>query len=154
MNPGFVNQTLDVRTGNGEDDYLLEPLDFIRGNGTVLRAPIGSTTDGLSTPRIIRNLPGYDSTGEDWFSGVGHDAGYRGYLLILPKALIPATGIPDNDNKFFKANFTQKQCDDMILEMMASQGVNIIRRHIIYYALRLFGWIAFRTDRLKSGRQT
>ena len=137
--PGFREMTLDVTTGNGADDILLEPLIFDRLDGSVVRAPIGSTTDGLSTPKIVRLLPGYDSTGEDWFSGVLHDAAYRNQLEILCKP-----------TQFWaKARFTQKQCDKLILEAMLLQGVGFWRRHIIYRALRLFGWIAFRRDRAR-----
>lgn len=147
MKTGFVNSTLDVRTGNGADDELTEHLDLVRVNGDINRAPSGSFTDGISTPKIIRILPGFDSTGDDWFSGVIHDAGYRGTLLILRKSLIPPYGIPESNFCFTPANFTQKQCDDMILEAMELQGVGVIRRHVIYYALRLFGRFAFRKDR-------
>ena len=129
--------TLDVSTGNGADDVLLEPLFFDRLDGSVVRAPLGGTTDGLSTPKIVRIIPGYDSTGDDWFSGVLHDSGYRDQLEILCKPT----------QNWVKAHYTQKECDDLILEAMTLQGVGFIRRHVIYYALRLFGGFAFRGDR-------
>ena len=132
--------TLDVATGNGADDVLLEVLTFARHNNSRVRAPIGGTTDGLSTPKIIRNLPGYDSTGDDWFSGVLHDSGYRDQLEILCKVTYQWT----------KAHFTQKQCDELILEAMQAQGVRFIRRWTIYLALRAAGGFAFRADRKQS----
>lgn len=141
MPPGFQQKTLDVSTGDGLDDVLLEPLEFVRRNGDRLRAPIGSTTDGLSTPKIVRLIPGYDATGDDWFSGVLHDSGYRDFLEVFCKV-----------TQFWSvAHFTQKQCDDLILEAMILQGVGWWRRHTIYVALRCFGFRAFAADRLKSG---
>ena len=79
---GFQNDSLTVKTRDGLDDILLEELTFVRRDGTILRAPIGSTTDGLSTPKIVRLIPGYDATGDDWWSGVLHDASYRGFLQV------------------------------------------------------------------------
>jgi len=46
MTPGFVNITLDVKTSNGLEDILLEPLEFVRVNNRRIRAPIAGTTDG------------------------------------------------------------------------------------------------------------
>jgi len=134
MTEGFDNLTLDVATGNGADDVLLEPLVFVRHDRSRVRAPIGGTTDGLSTPKIIRILPGYDSTGDDWFSGVLHDAGYRDQVTC----------------QWVKAHFTQKQCDELIYEAMKAQGVGFMRRWTIYLALRAFGGFDFRSDRKQS----
>ena len=141
MKLGFHHDGLDVHTHNGLDDVLLDNLIFNRTNGERLRAPIGSTTDGLSTPKIIRILPGYDATGDDWLSGVLHDAAYRNQLEIF-------CGVTQS---WVKARLTQKQSDGLILEAMTAQRVGWIRRHIIYFALRVFGSFAFRSDRLKAG---
>jgi hypothetical protein len=134
MNYGFQNSSLDVRTRDGLDDILIEELTFVRRDGTILRAPIGSTTDGLSTPKIVRVIPGYDATGDDWWSGVLHDSAYRDFLQV-------------NEGVWKPAHFTQKECDDLILEAMTAQGVGFLRRHTIYFALRLFGSFAFKGDR-------
>ena len=112
LSRGFQNKSLAVRTQNGLDDTFLEHLYFTNRYGIKLRAPIGSTTDGLSTPRFIRMLPGYDATGDDWFCGGIHDAGYRGYLEVL-----------SNNNEWRKAWYTQRQCDELILDAMETQGV-------------------------------
>ena len=118
---------------------LEEDLLFITSAGVFYRAPVGSTTDGLSTPRIIRNLPGYDATGDDWWSGVIHDAAYRGFLERQ-----------DTYGQWHKANLTQCQADDLIFDAMTLQGVGCVRRHVIFCALRLFGGAAFREDRRKA----
>lgn len=136
MQRGFHNYKLDVATHDGLNDILLEPLVFTNRFGRLLRAPKGSTTDGLSTPKIVRVLPAYDATGDDWWSGVLHDAAYRGFLEIQ-----------NHLGEWQKADYSQKQADDMILDAMESQGVGFIRRHIIYYALRLFGRFAYAQDK-------
>lgn len=143
MKPGFQQRSLKIETNDGADDVLLDPLTFVCRNGVIYRAPIGSTTDGLSTPKIVRILPGYDSTGDDWLSGVLHDAAYRNFLEVRCSNRLA-------DGVWRQAKLTQKECDTMILEAMKSQGVGLIRRHIIYCALRLFGRFAFASDRKTS----
>jgi hypothetical protein len=140
---GFQNRTLDVKTRDGLDDMLIEPLYFVDRAGRRFRAPDGSTTDGLSTPKIIRILPGYDATGDDWWSGVLHDAAYRNFL-----ELEPGIGIWE------KAELTQAQSDALIFEAMTTQKVGWWRRHLIYYALRLFGSGDFKRDRRTSAAAT
>ena len=133
MAAGFQNKTLDTRTSNGLNDTLLEPLVFIRENGDLIQAPIGGTTDGLSVPRCVQNI--IPATGGDWFSGVIHDSAYRNELQILKNGV------------WVTANYNQQECDDLILEAMKSQEVNIVMRHTIYRALRMFGSFAFKDDR-------
>jgi Protein of unknown function (DUF1353) len=135
---GFQNLSLEVKTRDGLDDVLLEALRFVDAQGRHWRAPIGSTTDGLSTPKIIRCLPGYDATGDDWWSGVLHDAAYRNTLEI------------ETDGNWKKADLTQADSDALILAAMVTQRVGWWRRHIIYWALRLFGSLAFEKDRQKT----
>jgi len=36
--------------------------------------------------------------------------------------------------------FVRKICDDLFLEAMESDGVEYIKRHVMYYVVRLFGW--------------
>ncbi len=145
MTPGFQNKTLDVRTGDGLDDVLLQPLDFIRKDGTRLRCPNGGTTDGLSVPKGIRILPGYDATGDDWFSGVLHDSGYRRQLMMFRDGFW-IKAVPDV--------YGREDIDGLILEAMELQGVGFIRRHTIYRALRMFGQAAFDADACKVTQAT
>lgn len=131
----FKNKTLDVRTGDGIDDTLLEGLYYTAKDGTEYCAPILSTTDGLSVPRCCQNI--IPATGGDWFSGVLHDAAYRDQLQKMEAGI------------WQKATLTQEQCDGLILEAMESQGVNMFECELVYRALRLFGHTAFAADRAK-----
>jgi hypothetical protein len=137
MQFGFQQTTLAVKTRDGLDDILLEPLVFLRGNGDLLRAPKSSTTDGVSAPKFLWWLiPPVG--GDDYFSAVMHDAAYRGTLQLQ-------TGVWTN------AKFTRKQADDLILEAMTFQAVHFLMRWTVYLALRLFGGFAFKLDRKKTG---
>lgn len=141
--PGFQNLTLDVRTGNGLDDTLLEPLIFQHPNGTLYRAPAGATTDGLSVPRCLQNI--LPPTGGDWFSGVLHDAAYRNQLEVWLNE--PATM---DGGRWVLAALNQHESDDLLFEALELQDVHPILTCIIYTALRLFGWKAFKDDRKKA----
>ncbi|MDE2100811.1 MAG: DUF1353 domain-containing protein [Patescibacteria group bacterium] len=133
---GFQQKTLDVRTGNGLDDVLLEPLIYRSSDGRLFRAPVGSTTDGLSIPKVFQNIPGFSPAGGiDWFCGVLHDSAYRDFLEIW------------NGTDWMKASLDRSACDWLILDAMEAQGVGIIRRHTIYAALRIGGGTAFMEDR-------
>ena len=135
MSFGFTTQTIDVRTSDGLDDVLLNPLCYLTKDGRMLRAPVGGTTDGLSVPRCVQNI--IPATGGDWFSGVIHDSAYRRQIEIL------------SDGEWHKATFTQQMADNLILEAMESQGVGILMRYTIYFALRLFGFKAWADDAAK-----
>jgi hypothetical protein len=132
----FIQSTINVKTSDGLDDVLLEPLVYVRASGDVVRAPAGGTTDGLSVPRCLQSI--IPATGGDWMSAVLHDSAYRDQLEIR---------VNNRNSIYVKASYTQKQCDQLILEAMGAQGVSWIMRHIIYWALRLFGHVAFREDR-------
>ena|ERR1017187_6394641 len=135
MSTGFQCTDIDVRTSDGLNDSLLEDMPYTSEAGVQYRAPFGGTTDGLSVPRCLQNI--IPATGGDWMSGVLHDSAYRNQLEVLL------------NNVWEKANLTQKASDNLLLEAMKSQGVNVVMRYIIWGALRLFGWKAFKDDRKK-----
>ena len=134
---GFYSTQVDLRTENGLDDTLLSPLDFKSRSGITYRAPVGTTTDGVSTPRFLWRIipPNGDA---DFLPAVIHDAAYRNQLLIYCRV----TG------QYSRANLTQFQSDRLLAEALQANGVGVIKRNVIYYALRLFGARAFHADRL------
>jgi hypothetical protein len=132
---GFQVDYVDVRTSDGLIDILLGELPYIAKDGTNYKAPVGGTTDGLSVPRCIQNI--IPATGGDWFSGVLHDSAYRNQLMVF------------KNEEWIKADLTREQADDLMLEAMESQGCNIVMRHTIYRALRMFGWKAYNDNRKK-----
>lgn len=136
MNATFVNLDLDIRTTKGRKGTLLTSLVYRREDGGWLRAPRGSTTDGISVPRIFWAL--IPSTGAGWFSGVLHDAAYHRQLEIHRNYGISEVWLPFHP--------TRKQADQLMRESLQSQGIGWFKRNVIYYALRLFGGKAFRKN--------
>lgn len=166
MIPGFQNKTLDVRTSNGLNDELLEPLFFVDVDGTEYMTPAGLNTDGGSTPTFIRNIPGFNAVGVNWFEYVQHDASYQKKLYAK---VIDLTGGSIGE-RWVLANLTQKQSDDLLARAMKIRlrrivatapavpwyqkpfttsvtGLAYVRNGIIWGTLRLFGGFAYRKDR-------
>ena len=136
MKPEFLNTVIDVRTANGRDDTLLDALEFQVRSGEIYQAPPGSTTDGVSTPRWLWRLipPNGDA---DFLPAVLHDAAYRNTLQLYCA----------RTDTWRAANLTQRQADRLLREALLANGVGILKRNVIYFALRLFGGQAFREDR-------
>ena len=138
MSPGFTNEFIDVRTTDGLNDTLLTPLLYSAQDGELYRVPIGSTTDGLSVPKIVQNI--IPAVGSAWWSGVLHDACYRATVQIW-----------ENETQdWMPANVTQQKADGLILEAMETQGIGLVKRQTIYRALRMFGGFAWRANRARK----
>lgn len=121
MSFGFAKTTLDVRTSNGRDVTLLEPLVYTAKSGEVITAPVGTVSDGASTPRVIwQVIPPF---GPYWMATVLHD-----YLYRLTKQ-------------------PRDYCDNMLMEAMESLGVEFLLREAIYEGVHLGGEVAFNDDR-------
>lgn len=130
----FLQQSVVVLTSDGQNDELYTELYFTSLDGTRYLIPIGSTTDGLSVPRIVQSfVPA--SGNASWLAGVLHDAAYRNQLEVW------------RDGEWVIASLTQKQADDLFLEAMEAQGVSWLLRKAIYLALRTLGQRAFKRDR-------
>ncbi len=132
MTTGFLESEIRVRSSNGRDDVLVDPLHFRSQSGSLYRVPAESTTDGMSTPAVIHPLPGFEPFGKHWFSAVLHDAAYRGTLQVF------------RWTNYQPANLTRAEADTLFRDALASQGVGAIRRAIIHAALRIFGAPAYR----------
>lgn len=127
MKIGFQQRTLSTLSSDGRDDMLQEPLLYRSRAGDLYRVPAGSTTDGMSTPPIVRALPGFEPYGVHWFSAILHDAPYRGTLQVFRRT------------NFVPANLTRREADALLDEALETQGVPAFRRFLIHTALRLFG---------------
>lgn len=94
---------------------LLGPFDAVTSLG-ILRTPEGFITDLASTPRALWAA---FSPFDDYLECcIPHDWGYS----------------PLN------TQFTRRQIDDMMLELMYNSGVSAERRHAVHTAVRRFGW--------------
>lgn len=81
----------------------------------------GQLTDGASIPKIFHSIIG--PFGSYFHAALVHDSLYK------------------KDNTYL---FTRKECDDIFEEGMKVSGVPYITRKVIYSAVRLFGWTAFK----------
>ena len=117
----FAKLTLLTEAADGRHVKLMEPLVFIRPNGEVITAPIGTLSDGASTPPVI--WPVIPPFGSYWLATVLHD-----YLYRITKR--------DKD-----------ECDLILLEAMVSLEVPLLLREAIYEGVHLGGGIAFDDDR-------
>lgn len=123
-----------VRTRDGRNVTLMEDVELRSDTGAVYRVPIGSESDGASTPpEIWVKLPPF---GDYWLAGVVHDAAYRG---TLQRQLENGYWAPAMLNK--------DQADLLLLDCMSALGVAQGTKEAIYDGVRLFGWKAFSEDR-------
>jgi len=116
----FPRPDLAVRTSDGRNVTLLEPLVYVHGDGIVTTIPAGSTSDGASTPQLSWSL-GFSPFGIGWRAFVLHDFLYR-------KTWLP-----------------RDYCDASLLEALLELGEP--NAQIIYDAVRLGGRFAFNADR-------
>ena len=130
---GFKPPIAHVKTSDGLNVYLEQPLDYVAKNGTTVRAPVGTYTNGASTPSAVWTT--FPPFGRYWLATVLHDAAYDNDLLIW------------NGTDFVKADLPKDQCDALLLEAMESLGVDLFTRNTIFEAVAHFGQPAFDAGR-------
>lgn len=136
MKDGFIDHVALVATSDGRNVVHHRPVHFML-DGKLFRIPIGSESDGLSDPCIF--WPVLAPFGKrHWLSANAHDAGYRRTLEV------------QENGQWRKVTHREYWDDRMILKLLISQGTSKVMAYIIYYALRAFGWKAFRDDRQKE----
>lgn len=136
MKDGFIDHVALVTTCDGLNMTHMRPIHFWL-NGKHYRIRTGATSDGLSSPRILWIfLPPFNR--KYWLPANAHDGGYRGFLEVF------------EHGEWRKVTHTEYWDDRMILKLLISQGTHKAMAYTIYWALRLFGWKAFREDREKQ----
>jgi hypothetical protein len=117
----FSTETLTVSTSDGWHFVLLEPFTYTALDGRVITVPVGTTSDGASTPREIWNfIPPF---GTYWKAAFLHDYLYRD--TQLPKV----------------------RCDDLLKEAMECLNVDPVEVKTIYEGVNLGGQCSFNQDR-------
>jgi hypothetical protein len=112
----------------------MEPVEVVTGEGDRYRVPVGSTSDGASTPRI-----GWDAIppfGPYWLAAVVHDSAYRGNLERQRE-----------DGTWTPAMLSKNASDTLFLDLMTALGVEQGLKETIYEGVKFFAWRAFRDDR-------
>ena len=76
MTGSFAVNSVAVRTADGRNVLLLEPLQFVRPSGELITVPAGALADGASIPQALWST-GLAPFGLWWLAAVVHDAMYR-----------------------------------------------------------------------------
>lgn len=121
MTPGFQQIDLAIRTRDGRNGKSLEPLVYVTLDGETLIVPMGSGSDGASTPRFIWTI--IPPFGVYWLAAFLHDWLYR--YSKLPRW----------------------RCDQLLYEAMRSLGVEHAEAWAIYEGVHLGGQKPFDDDR-------
>ena len=119
----FTSPLLVEFTG-GERWYLIEGFEYHVGcypSKEIIVVPAGFDTDFASIPRVF--WPILPPTGLYGKSAVVHDYTYR------------------------HAPYSRKKCDEIFLEGLEVLKVSRWKCFLIYWAVRLFGWYAWRRRR-------
>ena len=128
---GFENEEFLMSTRDGRNMKHCRREKFTNCFGVDFFIPIGSITDGGSTPKLAWSL-GLTPFGEEWREYCLHDSAYKGTLEY-------ADGT--------KCMLTRQQCDELLMDSMVACGIDKVRREIIYDAVRVGGKSAFAEDR-------
>ncbi len=136
MTPGFTNLPVEESTLDGLNRVLLKPLELRRKDGTLIRAIVGTTTDGGSIP--IQVQPIIPATGLAKYPGfVMHDAAYRDCLERFS----------ENSGLWHPMTLDFDESNELLLECLELGHDGILDREAIFGALRIFGKFAFDKDR-------
>ena len=104
----------------GEQAYeLVEPLVY-DNHRFILQVNPKFDFDGASIPKALWGLIGSPMTGGYQRAACLHDALYASEY------------------------FDRKECDDLFLEAMASDGVGYFKRYTMYNAVRMFGGVVWK----------
>ncbi len=124
-----------VRTSDGRNFVIQEPIEVVSEDGARYRVPAGATTDGASTPaELWITLPPF---GRYWLAALVHDSAYRGTLERQR-----------TDGSWALAKLNKDQCDTLFLDCMSALGVPIAQKELLYEGVSKLGYKAFREDRI------
>ena len=94
------------------------------GSGNIINVPIGTYTDFASIPRPL------------W--------------AVLPRWGKYGNAAVIHDWMYWDQSRSRKEADDIFLEGMDVLEVPELKRRAIYYAVRSFGWIAWKSNQKKK----
>ena len=99
-----------------------------------ITVPYGFISDGASIPKFVWSIVGSPWTGRYVQAAVVHDVLYHniGYFVCY-----------HNHNRYI-FNLTQKQSDNILLHGCKILGVPTWKRYVIYYGLRVGGWVSWK----------
>ena len=130
---GFLGDFVNVRTRDGRNFILLDPIMYVTKAGKTIVIPRGAQSDGASTPFVM--WPTLPPFGEYWKAAWLHDATYRNYA---------------EDEHGNKLSLPRDECDALLLEAMESCQVPDWQCQVIHRGVKIGGSWAFVDDREKK----
>lgn len=106
---------------NGKTFKLVEPFSYrFKGNkwATVITAQVGFISDFASIPRLVR--------------------------IIIPKLGKYTEAAVIHDFSYQYPSSSRKKADVIFLAGMRDSGVVFWKRYLMYWSVRLFGWLAWK----------
>lgn len=117
----FSTTTIKLATTDGHNFVVDEEFSYTEISGKVHVIPVGSKTDGISSPRALWvSVPPF---GAAFMASVVHDHLYRDTLE------------------------SKDECDRIFLEAMLSSGVSPDEAKLLYAGVHDLGWSSFEEDR-------
>ena len=109
---------------------------------------------------IIRSDFGYDVGEEGSDESINVPVGFKTDFASIPRILwgvIPRWGRYGNaavvhDYCYWSQTYTRKRSDEIFMEGMTVLKVSSLLRHIIYFAVRIFGFLAWRNNKRRKER--
>jgi hypothetical protein len=121
---------------------LLESVRYTSINGVVYEIPEYQQTDFASTPSVIWGAPLFlIPTGWWAIPTLAHDAAFQNTLLVV-----------NQDGTTTKANLTEQECNDLLMEMMKAikPSPTLFERaqmEAIFIGCTIGGFHAYKADR-------
>ena len=131
---------------------LAQDFGLLLNSGMLIIAQKGGSVDGASIPRLLWRLVGHPFYRGNRFWAVPHDAGYRGFAVIVDlnsAQITPETALDiwrDMDSEFFihAKDLKRKFWDRALRQGMVAMHEPRWKRSAVYRAVRLFGWRSYR----------
>ena len=146
----FTNELKASPLSNGIDWKLLASFSYHVGSKyskTVVKVPAGFVTDFASIPAFIVVMFGLIAMviGYYWAAWLF----ILGIIAAICAAIMPRWGkygkaAVIHDYLYYTKDFSRRIADSIFLEAMEVLGVNLIERKTMYYAVRWFGWLAWK----------
>lgn len=152
-----------VWTSDGRNCRFALPVRWRDENGTLFQSPAGAWTDWASTPSFM--WPELPPFGDYAIPAGNHDTAYRDtaqrcrhdapqealeHANAMRREAIDLLQKADEleSEYWVSANFTRDQSDTLFMDAMIARGVDEEKRKTLYNGVHLFGWKAFREDRM------
>ena len=118
---GFSTERIKVETSDGRVFSLLEAFSYTRKDGQVVEVPVGSESNGASTPRLLWRV--FPPFGRYWKAAFLHDHLYE------------------------RGEYEKTFCDETFMESMEWLGVPETVARTLYEGVHLLGWPAWKECR-------